>query len=164
MGDLEGAGITVLGKGMLFPAGTDPFGTTASAVETGALPPGTVLMDGSTDPTHGCGTSANPYPSNFYCNPSSIDGLTIENSSQGGGGVFVHGWGHELQIANNRITNNSGTLTGGISVGRSEEHTSELQSLRHLVCRLLLEKKKNKSEQAGTHQDERHMKITDRKN
>src|SRR5437899_9174371 len=26
---------------------------------------------------------------------------------------------------------------------RSEEHTSELQSLRHLVCRLLLEKKKD---------------------
>src|ERR1035441_10856506 len=31
-------------------------------------------------------------------------------------------------------------------LNRSEEHTSELQSLRHLVCRLLLEKKKkNKS-------------------
>src|SRR5437899_7416182 len=29
-------------------------------------------------------------------------------------------------------------------VVRSEEHTSELQSLRHLVCRLLLEKKKKK--------------------
>src|SRR5262245_63803599 len=29
---------------------------------------------------------------------------------------------------------------------RSEEHTSELQSLRHLVCRLLLEKKKQKKE------------------
>src|ERR1039458_10761903 len=29
-------------------------------------------------------------------------------------------------------------------VARSEEHTSELQSLRHLVCRLLLEKKKKK--------------------
>src|SRR5262245_51002424 len=28
-------------------------------------------------------------------------------------------------------------------LGRSEEHTSELQSLRHLVCRLLLENKKN---------------------
>src|SRR5437016_6923955 len=28
---------------------------------------------------------------------------------------------------------------------RSEEHTSELQSLTNLVCRLLLEKKKNKS-------------------
>src|SRR5262245_65147395 len=31
-----------------------------------------------------------------------------------------------------------------LSRGRSEEHTSELQSLRHLVCRLLLEKKKKK--------------------
>src|ERR1035438_395123 len=30
----------------------------------------------------------------------------------------------------------------GVVTGRSEEHTSELQSLRHLVCRLLLEKKK----------------------
>src|SRR5438045_7645457 len=29
------------------------------------------------------------------------------------------------------------------AMSRSEEHTSELQSLRHLVCRLLLEKKKN---------------------
>src|SRR5436853_2479438 len=29
---------------------------------------------------------------------------------------------------------------------RSEEHTSELQSLRHLVCRLLLEKKKIRAE------------------
>src|SRR5947199_3815937 len=31
------------------------------------------------------------------------------------------------------------------TVVRSEEHTSELQSLRHLVCRLLLEKKKQLS-------------------
>src|SRR5438309_6627632 len=30
-------------------------------------------------------------------------------------------------------------------LGRSEEHTSELQSQFHLVCRLLLEKKKNES-------------------
>src|SRR5258708_10323355 len=32
---------------------------------------------------------------------------------------------------------------GAESVSRSEEHTSELQSPDHLVCRLLLEKKKN---------------------
>src|SRR5438045_5788036 len=32
----------------------------------------------------------------------------------------------------------------GFDAERSEEHTSELQSLRHLVCRLLLEKKKTK--------------------
>src|SRR5437899_5342467 len=34
---------------------------------------------------------------------------------------------------------------GGVK-SRSEEHTSELQSLRHLVCRLLLEKKKKNRE------------------
>src|SRR2546425_7481497 len=33
-------------------------------------------------------------------------------------------------------------LEAGIRVVRSEEHTSELQSLAYLVCRLLLEKKK----------------------
>src|SRR5437899_6488686 len=33
-------------------------------------------------------------------------------------------------------------VRGGQRRLRSEEHTSELQSLRHLVCRLLLEKKK----------------------
>src|SRR5947199_7774678 len=33
---------------------------------------------------------------------------------------------------------------------RSEEHTSELQSLRHLVCRLLLEKKKKNNKNTVT--------------
>src|SRR5690625_6468704 len=32
-------------------------------------------------------------------------------------------------------------LIGSFSMARSEEHTSELQSRGHLVCRLLLEKK-----------------------
>src|SRR6266496_5726495 len=36
------------------------------------------------------------------------------------------------------------SLTTYQSANRSEEHTSELQSRRDLVCRLLLEKKKNK--------------------
>src|SRR2546425_8400942 len=43
--------------------------------------------------------------------------------------------------------------TGGVLVNRSEEHTSELQSLAYLVCRLLLEKKKKqnqKHERAST--------------
>ena len=42
---------------------------------------------------------------------------------------------------------NAGQIPGNEMVEgivRSEEHTSELQSLRHLVCRLLLEKKKKK--------------------
>src|SRR3989442_9634133 len=39
---------------------------------------------------------------------------------------------------------------GGHGAGlRSEEHTSELQSRPHLVCRLLLEKKNNMSQKSG---------------
>src|SRR5258705_1732960 len=41
-----------------------------------------------------------------------------------------------------RVVQKLGRRLNEVPVGRSEEHTSELQSLRHLVCRLLLEKKK----------------------
>src|SRR5258708_24458815 len=42
--------------------------------------------------------------------------------------------------------------TGAVSPTlRSEEHTSELQSPDHLVCRLLLEKKKNSLVDRSTH-------------
>src|ERR1035438_10722406 len=41
----------------------------------------------------------------------------------------------------------------GTSGQRSEEHTSELQSLRHLVCRLLLEKKETEIAAEWTRQD-----------
>src|SRR3712207_7268207 len=34
-------------------------------------------------------------------------------------------------------------VSGRVGIARSEEHTSELQSRQYLVCRLLLEKKKN---------------------
>src|SRR5262245_64359403 len=44
---------------------------------------------------------------------------------------------HTLEIA---------AMWGILTRLRSEEHTSELQSLRHLVCRLLLEKKKEKKQ------------------
>src|SRR5439155_25408753 len=43
----------------------------------------------------------------------------------------------------------SGRATRGPWPGRSEEHTSELQSRGHLVCRLLLEKKKKKVYEVG---------------
>src|SRR5437899_6660441 len=42
---------------------------------------------------------------------------------------------------------------------RSEEHTSELQSLRHLVCRLLLEKKKKKKKTNNTKTRNKYTKI-----
>ena len=122
MGALEGGAITVLSKGVLIPRNaTDIFG--GGAATAGVFPPGTLLLTASTgnNSGRGCNNSGtNPFPSNFYCNPSSIDGLTIENSSQGGGGVFVHGWGHYIQLANNRVMNNAGTLSGGINIGQGE--------------------------------------------
>jgi hypothetical protein len=111
MGALEGAAITVLSKGVNF-NGANPYDPTL----LGAFPAGTTLLT-----ANNCGTgTTNPFPSSFQCNPSSIDGLGITNSSQGGGGIFVHGWGHHLQIANNRVYNNAGTLSGGINVGQGE--------------------------------------------
>src|SRR5262245_62295524 len=53
------------------------------------------------------------------------------------GGEMDRLWGEVRPVPAESLV----TLTGGERV-RSEEHTSELQSLRHLVCRLLLEKKK----------------------
>src|SRR5690554_7278238 len=41
--------------------------------------------------------------------------------------------------------------------GRSEEHTSELQSRPHLVCRLLLEKKKNKKQKNEAPEDDKNL-------
>jgi hypothetical protein len=136
MGAYEGAGITVLAKGLDF-HGKSPWN---DGIEAGAFPAATTLLTGVVSNPGGvtglpgalllgdanplCHTSAsvdtNPFPSNYVCNPSSIDGLSITNSSQGGGGVFVHGWAHYIQIANNRIYNNVGTLSGGISVGQGE--------------------------------------------
>src|SRR5205814_8703683 len=52
-------------------------------------------------------------------------------------------FGNSMRAAASLITQTRAEV-GVINEARSEEHTSELQSLRHLVCRLLLEKK-NKS-------------------
>src|SRR5262245_63856954 len=49
--------------------------------------------------------------------------------------------GASIQVPTMSVRAGSAALAGG-APRRSEEHTSELQSLRHLVCRLLLEKKK----------------------
>jgi hypothetical protein len=130
MGAYEGAGITVLAKGVNF-HGASPFQDTAE----GAFPDGTTLLRNTDCGSGGVGTrNPNPFPSNFQCNPSSIDGLSITNSSQGGGGIFVHAWGHNLQIANNRVNNNQGTLAGGITIGQGEFPPQQIQGADVLLA------------------------------
>ena len=104
--------ITVVAKGVKFPRRTainDAFGATTGA----AFPDNTVLLTASDCGGSNANPNTNPYPTNYFCNPSSIDGLGIRDSSQGGGGIFVHGYAHNLQIANNRVHNNTGTMSGG---------------------------------------------------
>src|SRR5438309_4187558 len=50
-----------------------------------------------------------------------------------------------LRAEPRRIADGSASDTPRLGTERSEEHTSELQSQFHLVCRRLLEKKKNKA-------------------
>src|SRR5258708_29324166 len=51
--------------------------------------------------------------------------------------------GHHLSRIGVDFLSRSNPRVAGEAAARSEEHTSELQSPDHLVCRLLLEKKKN---------------------
>ena len=55
--------------------------------------------------------------------------------------AFLNASGREMSLKDKFFEFNWGFLL--LIFARSEEHTSELQSLAYLVCRLLLEKKKN---------------------
>src|SRR2546422_4253560 len=69
----------------------------------------------------------------------------MTDSSAGSGGGSGGG-------SSGRPSRGSGSFTVHLAE-RSEEHTSELQSRLHLVCRLLLEKKKNNKIQQYYHDD-----------
>src|SRR5687768_17852111 len=73
--------------------------------------------------------------------------LGVENLEHRGGGVTAH-VGRELVdlVEHEHRVHRAGLLEARDDAAgqRSEEHTSELQLRLHLVCRLLLEKKKKK--------------------
>lgn len=121
MGAYEGAGVTVVGRGVnqTGSGNTDMWGVVGGA---GTFADGSRYVNATSDCGRGStGSTFSDYStSNFLCNPSSIDGLSIINSSQGGGGIFMHGWNSNMQIANNRISANAGTLSGAINLGNGE--------------------------------------------
>src|SRR5690348_17808933 len=82
----------------------------------------------------------------------SVSGKDLANPSVQRFGGSIQAWsGVWTNFAN--VVDSTGTNTNTVEIdihvlivdgaGRSEEHTSELQSPVHLVCRLLLEKKNN---------------------
>ncbi|CAB3732704.1 hypothetical protein LMG24238_05873 [Paraburkholderia sediminicola] len=115
MGAYEGAAITVLAKGVKDVTVGGVTQPDPNCVANGICTPltgPTLLQPNPPDCTNN--------PGNFLCNPSRIDGMTFTNSSQGGGGIFLHGWNHYTEVSNNRVFANAGTLTGGITVGQVE--------------------------------------------
>lgn len=56
------------------------------------------------------------WESDFLCAPSRIDGLSV-TGGDAGGGIYVNGWAHNLEIANNRVYGNAGALNGGVRIG-----------------------------------------------
>src|SRR5690348_17475568 len=60
-------------------------------------------------------------------------------------------------VSSGTRSTSSGSRFSTSSISRSEEHTSELQSPVHLVCRLLLEKKKNYGNGANPYFDVHHL-------
>src|SRR5687767_15321723 len=92
------------------------------------------------------GSTLFPYTTLFRSSGGAVPGATVTATEV------------QTNISRSAVTNESGyyiiaslqngtyeiaaELTGFKKVVRSEEHTSELQSLAYLVCRLLLEKKK----------------------
>ena len=91
LGTEEGAGITVLAKN---------------------LPAGQCNLNGGAQSTIG----RRVRESNFLCAPSRIDGVSVTGGDSGGG-IYVNGWAHNLEIANNRVYGNAGALNGGVRIG-----------------------------------------------
>src|SRR5262245_62570186 len=89
-----------------------------------------------------------PYTTLFRSNQSDASGSSASLSPVAGGGHTAQAWGQTGQGPRGKST--------GVLI-RSEEHTSELQSLRHLVCRLLLEKKKKKKQRTSLYTNEHEI-------
>jgi hypothetical protein len=68
-------------------------------------------------PSRSCGGNVPGSQSNFLCAASRIDGVSITGGDSGGG-IYVNGWAHNLEIANNRIYGNAGVYHGGIRIGQ----------------------------------------------
>src|SRR5207244_8789247 len=61
-------------------------------------------------------------------------------------GLMIRDVRHGGTVTGNSIRNRRSRVVQVLRFDRSEEHTSELQSPDHIVCRLLLEKKKYKTQ------------------
>src|SRR5256885_2831976 len=78
-----------------------------------------------------------PYTTLFRSHVGRVEHAEFKQRNGGGLNLLLDGRG-------DTVSGRDVARVGNDPVGRSEEHTSELQSPCNLVCRLLLEKKKKK--------------------
>ena len=120
MGAYEGAGVTVLGRGVRIPANSNDFWGASAA---GGFPAGyAYLTSSNTDCTRAPRrpTDATTAPATSCATRRASMASSVINSSQGGGAIWAHGWNHNLEVSNTRVRANHGTLTGGITIGNGE--------------------------------------------
>ena len=129
MGAYEGAAITFLARGL---ENFNTPGVCDALNNVGCIP-----LNTNTGARGDCNPSSPFYGSNYLCNPSRADGMTFRNSSQGGGGMFLHGWNHFTEVSNNRVYNNGGTLSGGIVIGQAETPPETIDAAGNQLAYLL---------------------------
>src|SRR2546430_13567693 len=81
-----------------------------------------------------------PYTTLFRSHCDGVTYCLVRECKHGGGRIGGHGGSADSDVSRT-ICGDPGDAV--VLRARSEEHTSELQSQSNLVCRLLLEKKKN---------------------
>src|SRR2546422_8350323 len=94
--------------------------------------------------------AADPARTGWACSAVRLSSKQSEGPRERFAGLRVSGVQPHLPLQTSaeprsKLLEHSTTRMVEIVYGRSEEHTSELQSRLHLVCRLLLEKKKKKT-------------------
>ena len=123
----EGAGITVLAKdrangpnnGACTSTAVSNYYDSAQVVTVGGVQQGTLV------------NSARKISDSYFdCpnRPSRIDGITV-TGGDAGGGIYVNGYAHGLEISNNRVYGNAGAFGGGIRVGVPHLETQDLVSI-----------------------------------
>src|SRR2546429_3986167 len=85
-----------------------------------------------------------PYTTLFRSIFPGLQGGPLMHVIAGKAVAFKEALSPEFKTYQEQVVKNAKVVAETLTArGRSEEHTSELQSRLHLVCRLLLEKKKN---------------------
>lgn len=125
----EGAGITVLAKNRA--NGPNNGSCTSTQVSNyydstqvftprGGVPQGTQVN-----------STRKISDSYFDCpnRPSRIDGISV-TGGDAGGGIYVNGYAHNLEISNNRVYGNAGAFGGGIRVGIPHLETQDLATIQ----------------------------------